>query len=251
MTDSPEHLLRESIERNAGVIMLSPAVGAGEAKRSRLLAERDGGVWLEVPARQELLLDMLRKAEKPVGVSFRQGEFIIQFASQVLRCESAFVLSKATTVEAVLLAWPTDIQMTQRRSGYRVKLPLDPMLQVRLWQIAEDISLEAVPNSPGIHAVPRDLSVGGAGVIVQPIRGVLPVFEADGRLRIELVVGLKKLLVSGRLRHLPQLLPDGAIRVGLNFDGMDRTIEGRRAMAQIAQWVAEMQRAEARRRCAG
>lgn len=254
-------VLREAIARNVPVILSVPADGAGEARRSRLLGESAGGAagaWVESVPGQQHLIDALIAVGKPIGVSFRSGEHLVRFRAVVVRRDPAYRLSDAVTVEAMLLNWPADVELTQRRSGYRVKRPLDAEVALRAWMVSADAPLCPAVPQPGAKADPtevraelRDLSVGGLGVLFTPPRGGRLKLAAGDRLRLELSAGGRSVSASAKIRYTPRTLPDGSLRAGLDFEGMTDTLEGRRTLALVAQLVAEFQRTEARRRRAG
>jgi c-di-GMP-binding flagellar brake protein YcgR len=247
-----ETILRDSIARNVAILLSLPSSTSGEAQRSRLLSEEAGGkgVWIESLPDQASTIELLRTSRSSIAVSFRNGEHVVLFSASVLRQEPAFRLSPDVTVDAILLAWPTDLRLTQRRGGYRVKLPLDAPLKARVWRAPY-----GTENwGPEIRAELRDLSVGGMGLILRPAAADVPVPKVDhgDRLKVELAVPKRETLVlPGRLRQPPQMLHDGSVRVGIDFDSVDATIEGRRALGQVSGLVAELQRTHARRRRAG
>lgn len=249
MKDQGQEILRNSIARNTAVVINAPADGPAAARRARLLAEDPKGIWVEAPAVDGTVLTMIRESGRQIGVSFRGGEQMVDFVAPLLRRDIAFRLSPSMTVDALLLGWPTEINLTQRRGSYRVKPTLDAKISIRVWRISPEWPYEAVPEEPDTKAELRDLSVGGMGIILKPTRGMDPTAEKGDRMRVELYVGEKPpMIVCGRMPHPPQKLPEAWLRVGMQFVGMDNTLVGRRTLAQIDMLVAELQRAEARRR---
>jgi c-di-GMP-binding flagellar brake protein YcgR len=251
MSPSADDLLRDAIARNTPVILLAPADGVGESRRTRLLDESADGIWVEVPARQGALIEMLRASGRSVGIVFRAGERMVQFASPVLRYDARHRVSPTLTAEAALLAWPKDVALTQRRSGYRVKLPMDSTLKALAWVIPGGVDAPALDPSRALTAEVRDLSVGGLGLILRATRTVRPRASLADGMVVQLSADDKSITLRGPVRHEPRTLPDGSVRLGIDLAGTDRTLEGRRALQQVAQWVAEYQRHEARRRKAG
>jgi c-di-GMP-binding flagellar brake protein YcgR len=252
MPPTAADVLRDSIARNVAIAVTVPATHLMEAQRSRLLAEEPGGngIWIESLPDLNGLMETLRAMGTAIGVSFRSGEHVVLFSAPVLRQEPAFRLSADVTVDATLLAWPSDVRLTQRRRGYRVKLPLDAPLKARVWRAPY-----GTENwGPEIRAELRDLSIGGMGLILRPAAADVPVPKVDtgDRMKVELVLPRKEpLVLPGRLRQPPLKMHDGSVRVGVDFDAVDATIEGRRALGQVSRLVAELQRTHARRRRAG
>ncbi|HEX8911875.1 MAG TPA: PilZ domain-containing protein [Humisphaera sp.] len=249
---TPEELLRDATARDTPVVLIVPG---SEGRRTRFLGDDPGGgVWIEVPARQFLALDDLRARGGTVAAAFRSGEFQVQFATTIVRCDPAYRVSGTLSVEAVLLARPRDARVVQRRAGYRVRLPIDAGIKARAWvvpNVAAEPGAPAASPPPVMSAEVRDLSATGLGLILRPRDEVPPAVKVGDTLRVEMTTDGKTLAVTGRARHDARKLQDGSLRTGLDFTGTDRTIEGRRTLAQVAQLVAELQRAEARRRKVG
>jgi c-di-GMP-binding flagellar brake protein YcgR len=269
--DQGHTLLSDAIARNVPAILSAPAVGPGEAWRSRLLAHQAGapaqagepgqtvpaGVWVDAVPGQSLLTDALQRSGRTVGVSFRSGEHLVRFAAPILRHDRAYPLSPTATADALLLAWPADVEVVQRRAGYRAKRPLDAAVKLRVWTMAADPlagpagGAQAARPPAELAADLRDLSVGGLGVVLRAAKGEKLAVAAGDPLRVELSAAGKTVTAGVVVRHAPQPLPDGSVRAGLDFVGLTDTLEGRRALALIAGVVAEFQRTEARRRRAG
>lgn len=251
MSTSAEQALRDAIDRNGPAVLLMRADAPGDAKRTRFLGQSSDGIWIESPARQQLLAEHLQRSGKTVKVSFRSGEYVVSFNTTVRSYRARYELSTAVIAEAICLAVPTDISMTQRRAGYRAKVALNAEIQAAAWIVDETASIELPPPEPGIVADLRDLSVNGMGLILRSSKGKSPKVELGDRVRVELTHDGRQLTVGARVRQEPRRLPDGSTRIGLNLEGLNMTIAGRRTSCQIAQLVAELQRAEARRRRAG
>jgi c-di-GMP-binding flagellar brake protein YcgR len=249
MKDPGQQILKDSIARNVAVVLNAPADGPAASRKARLLAEDPKGIWLECPAISDGLLKKLRETGEPLGVTFRGGEQMVDFVCPMLRRDQAFRLTPSMTVDAMLVGWPTEIRLTQRRNSYRIRPALDAKISIRLWRIGSEWPYEAQPENPDIRAEMRDLSVCGMGIILRPTNGTDPTAEKSDRVRIEMCVGHKPpMLLCGRIVHHPQELPEGMLRIGVKFEGMDQSLVGRRTLVQLDNLVAELQRTEARRR---
>ncbi|CAA9381662.1 MAG: hypothetical protein AVDCRST_MAG64-681 [uncultured Phycisphaerae bacterium] len=249
--DAAFQLLRDAIARNVAVDLRIPADAAGEPRRGRLLAETNEGVLVEPPGGQAAAVEAVRRSGGLARVTFRRGEHDVQFDAAVLRREPAYLLGPAATVEAVVLRWPAEVRVTQRRNGYRVKLPHDAGVVARAWHVPEGAGLDHVPTTRELAVEVRDLSVCGMGLILPAARARAAGTRPGERLRVELVWADRRIATIVRVQQQPLSLPDGSLRLGLDFDGMDRTLQGRRALAQVEQLVAALQRTEVRRSRAG
>lgn len=251
MNEAAFQALHDAVDRNSPAVLLMPASGPGESKRTRFLGQTGDDLWVECPAGQRLLAEMLQRSGKLISIGFRSSEYQVSFCSAVRGYRRNYILSETAAVEAIAVAMPAEIEMTQRRAGYRVNVSLDAAIKTSAWLVDDSAPIDAVPSALPMAGDLRNLSVNGMGLILQSEKAS-PIKVALGdRLRIELSVGDRLLVVAGRVRQAPRRLPGGALRVGLTFEGVDRTIEGRRALWHIAHLVADLQRMEARRRRAG
>jgi c-di-GMP-binding flagellar brake protein YcgR len=265
-TDAPQtrsqDVLREAIVRNCGVVLSLPSAGMLRHHRSRFLAEagpdlpvprgelaHEGeGFWLESVAAERPLLDELVVSGKPVGVSFKGAGGKVIFTAPILRRDTAFRMNAETVVEAILMPMPTQVKSIQRRNNYRVAVPEDADLTVRLWHIRDRARLEEDPSGAReIGTKLRDISVGGLGVILTGKDGKPPKLTPDDRLRVELKHKEATLLLEANLRY-PFPLPEaGAVRAGLQFANLEGNLDGRQKLAQLAKIVGRLHREEVRR----
>jgi c-di-GMP-binding flagellar brake protein YcgR len=248
--ESSDNLLADAIARNLAAVLSLPSAGMLRHCKSRFLAECDEGVWIESAADQRPLIDQLISTAQPAVVSFKTGTNKVSFAAKLVRRDEQFRLNAEQHLEAVLMARPREVKAVQRRNDYRVRLASDDeTIQARLWRIAEHAVLRDRPMaSQEFKVTPRDLSLGGLGVIITPRTKDEPVrLLANERMRIELRYNEQELLLEGRVRHIPPLAPDGTVRVGVQFKKLENDMEGRQAMATLTKIVGTLQREEVRR----
>ncbi|HEY7120013.1 MAG TPA: PilZ domain-containing protein [Tepidisphaeraceae bacterium] len=241
-------MLREAVSRNAGAVVSLPSAGLLRHHPTRLLLGSDEGFWIQPPPASETpLVEELMTGRKPVGVSLKNGLTKIVCTSLILRREPRLEINPQTAVEALLLMWPDELQAIQRRADYRVTLPEDGDIAIRVWRMAEHAHLRDRPlPSTLLKAAVRDLSVGGMGLDFTPGPDDPPV-AAEQRLRVAVIHPEGELVLEGRVRHArPQ--SDGSVRLGVQFKRLADDLSGRQTMATLTQVIGQLQRTEIRRR---
>jgi c-di-GMP-binding flagellar brake protein YcgR len=248
MNQADIQLLREAIARNTGVVLSLPSAGMLRHYKSRFLGEFEGGIVLESPSGESLLLDALKASNQPCGVAFRKEHVKVIFAAPVHGRQDQWQINADTVVAALMLIFPTEIKTIQRRANYRVSLPPDSGMSVRIWRIGERAWLREQPMAAQeVKAQLRDLSVGGIGVKFIGKDGRMPQITPDDRLRVLLTFNDQTMILEGRMRSPSDVQPEGMIQTGVQFKHLEEDLKGRQSLAQITRIVGELQREEVRR----
>ena len=248
MADNNEELLRQAVARNLGAVLSLPSAGMLRHCKSRFLAELDGGILFESPASEAALITELIAKQQPCGVSFRTGVNKVMFASPIIRAESAWQMNAQSVIDAVLLQFPTQIKSIQRRSNYRVEVPGDCELSIRVWRIPERAYLKEQPMAvQEIKTSIRDLSIGGVGVRFTGKDNQPPLVGTEDRLRVLMSYQNESLIMEGRMRVPTARMPDNTLVTGIHFKKLENDLEGRKMLATLTRIVGELQRNEVRR----
>lgn len=252
MTPADTQSLKDAVARSGPAVLSLPVDGVLRHHRTRFLVPADeNGFWMEAPPGERPLIDELLAGKKPVGVSLRAGANKVIFTTLVREFEAALPLNETTTVDAILLAWPDQVQAIQRRNDYRVSVqPGDADVHLRVWRIADHHHFrDRPPASATIKVALRDLSVGGMGLIYTPDPDPqAPRLAAEQRLRVSISHGRgEELILEARVRHV-RTLPAENYRVGVQFKKLEDDIEGRQAVAALTHIVGQLQRTEIRRK---
>jgi len=252
MQDAARQALCHAIDRNCPAVLRIAATQdverANEATKVRFLGRDDRQVWVESPARQPQLAALLLRSAGPVSVTFRYGEHVAEFRSFIRTYCKDYPLSASAAVEALGLEWPAEICIVQRRGGYRAQVPMQAQTTLAVWQIDEGAPIAVSPTTQRMTGELRDLSIQGMGLVLRREKGQTLRVAVGDRLRIEWSDRQRQLVLAARVQQPPQRQPDGSLRLGLTFEGLADTIEGRKSRSQLEQLVAELQRVEARRR---
>jgi hypothetical protein len=246
MKPADEQLLHDAIARNAGAVVSLPSAGMLRHHKTRLLASEDDGFWIEAPPGESALIQALITSAQPVGISLKSAMTKLVLAAPARAFRAAMQINRDTAVDAVQLCWPGQIKAVQRRADYRVTVLRDSEISVRVWRIPEHHVLRDKPLSAAeLKVTLRDLSVGGMKLICVPVPGVTKVV-ADQRLRMAFRHPDGEVIVEGRVRHAAPL-PNGDLRLGVQFKKLEDAIQGRQALATLTTIVGQLQREEIRR----
>ena len=240
-------ILRDAIVRNSAAVMSLPSAGMVRHHKTRFLAEADKGFWLEA-APDRPLIDSLAAEKTPIGVAFKAGLSSVAFVAPIIAQNQVFRINDAVTVEALLVAFPLDFQRTQRRQAYRVALPPDHQVSMRLWHIPERAILRDRPlPSLELFGQLDDLSATGLGITLRPGRDGEPAKAILGeRLRISITWTDKELLTEGRVVH-KTVSGDNHTVMGVQFKKLEKDLEGRQVQARLTEVVGYLQREEIKR----
>jgi len=243
-----EKLLDDAINRNAGAVLSLPSAGMLRHYKSRFLANNADGFWIEsAPGEKPLIDDLIIKAQS-AGISFKAGPQKVVFASRILKHEPEFRVNADTLVEALLMASPKEVKAIQRRNNYRVRVPTDCGLRVRIWRIGEHVYLGDRPMAAQelpIHV--RDLSIGGLGITFMPKKDGATRVTSEDRLRIAFEYKDLSLLIEGRMKHPSLVASNTPTPAGVAFKALENNLEGRQILTQLTKIVGELQRDEVRR----
>lgn len=248
MTGSDNKPLKEAIARNAGLVFSLPSAGMLRHHKSRFLGECDEGFWVESVPTEKVLIDSLVVSQQPAGISFKAGPNKVIFTTPVLRRQENYQVNADTTVEAVLLKTPSEVKAIQRRNNYRVAVPTDAEMVVRMWRIPERAVLRDRPMAAQeIQVKVRDLSLGGMGCNIFGKDGNPPIITNEDRLRIIIKAKDHELLIEGRMKYPVGKPKTDIARAGIQFKAMENSIEGRQTLATLTRIVGELAREEVRR----
>jgi c-di-GMP-binding flagellar brake protein YcgR len=218
--------------------------------RSRFLKEAPDGVWVEdVPSERELIAATMASGQ-PAAVCFRMETVELRFTAAILRIDPALGLNDGNTISAFMLACPTEIKALQRRGSYRVRILEEDAVSIKLWRIGDRAVLRDKPSaSTQVKATLRDLSVGGAGIMLAPLPTNAVKLITGQRLRIVLTFQEEELLLEGRLRSETaggngSSIPTPA---GIQFSKLDQDLASRQTAQTLTRLVSELQRKELRR----
>jgi len=239
--------LEEAIARRGPAVLSLPSSGAATHHRTHFICRVPDGLWISAAeADRSVLLELIGGSQR-VAVSFRAGQNRVAFTSRLLQWVESLPTEANHAAAAVLLDFPKEIRISQRRNHYRVGIDSSSDLQVRAWRIADDANYRARPlPSQEIAAEARNLSAGGMGLRLRPRDGGTLDLHPGDRLRLSLAREETEIMLEARVRHAPRRV-NGDIEVGVVFSRADGSLEARQALASITLLIGQMQREEVRR----
>lgn len=201
------HVLSEAIERRQAAVIRTPGRRAGDQIQIAFLADGrpsgDPGFWAELVSGDVTVIDRLIAAQVHVETSFQSGGTRVYFETSLLQRRRAFLRG-----ERILLSWPGQLRVEERRRAERERVP-------------EDLELSAVLVLPEqrqalIPLYVWDLSATGGAFLYPPGKRP-PKFETDQPLQIRLRFDGADHEVIARHRN-SQTLSGGRVRIGVQFD---------------------------------
>jgi c-di-GMP-binding flagellar brake protein YcgR len=240
-------LLNDAVARGAAAVISLPTDGELHHHKTRFLGRDEQGVWLESIAGHGMQIESMIASGVPVGVSFRGEPNRVAFCSRILSRDNEFRVNDACAVRALLLEFPNEVTPIQRRASYRVTVPLESELSLRIWRIPEHVYLRDRPTAAWeLPCRIRNISEGGVGLMIQP-KSERPVRLVTGeRLRLQLAYREIDFIIEGRVRHAETATANG-VYVGVQFNKLENDLEGRQTLASINAIIGELQRDEVRR----
>jgi hypothetical protein len=242
-------ILIEAINRNVPAVLSLPSAGMMRNHKSRLIGDLDGGILIQAPPGETALLHELIRDQTPCAVALRSGILKVMFATSIRRFQPDWKMNNNLIVDALLLDFPGKIEAAQKRHDYRVEIPRDTDIALRVWRLAPRDYLNAQPPAAAeVKTVIHDLSAGGVGVTFSGKDGQPPKICMEDRLRLELKYNGQPLILEGRMRA-PTITPEqNKIVTGIAFKKLQENLEGRQKLAHLVRIVGELQRAERRQR---
>jgi c-di-GMP-binding flagellar brake protein YcgR len=248
MPDNQE-VLREAIERNTPVSIAVPSAGLMRQYRSRFVRAAGDTILLESVLEQSAAIDQLAKEGRPVTVMFRVDTQRVEFSAPVLERVRGIQLNADTLIEAIRLAWPTQIKAVQRRSDYRATVTAESGLSLKCWRVGEQYDLAAAPPAATLLTIDvRDLSAGGFGGIWKRRRDDPLTLADDQRFRVEVESPTGTAVFDARLRFLERLGTGDTQRIGVQFTLSPTNLQDRQKGTLLAKLITELQRQELRRK---
>lgn len=247
MQNANVELLHEAVNRNSAMVLSLPSAGILRHHKTRFLGECNDGFWVEAPADDTSLVQSLIRGGQPVGVSFKHGINRVVFMTSLRRREESYAINAYNSIPALLLHHPDRVSAVQRRSNYRVNIPAEAGVNVRVWRIAEKTYLKDRPMAnQEISVRVNDLSAGGVGLMLLGKDGQPPRVTAQDRLRVQVEYNGEQILVEGRLRYPTNMPRSDMVRAGIQFKTLQADLEGRQNLARLTRIIGELQRAEIR-----
>jgi len=180
------------------------------------------GIWTEIVEGDLGQLDRLIAAQAHAEVSFTAGEARFSFETVPLRQQRAFLRG-----QRLLIAWPSQLRIRERRASERERVPQDGDISARLY----------LPPD-GRQEIPLyvwDLSRTGVALLWPPGKRP-PRFEPGQNLRLALRIDGVDHTFAVTFRNT-QTLPGGRVRLGVEFVAADANPE---TLNQIGQLVADL-----------
>jgi c-di-GMP-binding flagellar brake protein YcgR len=242
-----DRALDEATSRNVGVVLSMRGGEEWSVFKSRFLGADDSHNHLVVeypPAPVGTRRPDVQLGEN-IGVAFRRGHKKCVFTAVVM-ARGEYALNGQTRVESLTLSWPDSVQELQRRAYYRVPVPRTRNVSVLVFRGGTSQRKKArSAHWPKCTARLSDLSAGGMRVVLPPGKK-LPLNCGDAvGLEFQPEVSGPMFLIDAVLRHVAPTA-DESLALGLQFVGLEASVDGRKTLQQLLRVVSQYQRAELR-----
>ncbi len=244
-TEQARSLLTVVVERNYPLAIEMKSGSIWVRFKSRFLGHAGSEtpvLWVEVPQNVDDNTGVtLGAGERFIG-SFTFNQDRYRFASAVRRL-GTFRLAGGMAVEGMMIAFPPRVQRVQRRKHFRCELPSTRTIAVRCWDGGLEHAAAALDaeTRPLYHGRLLDLSLGGCRFRLGG--------GQDPRWDVNDTIGLAFTPDD----HTDEIRSDAIVRrltaaegrpveLGVQFVGLERSAEGRRAMDHLSHTLAELER---------
>lgn len=241
-------VLTEAAARNVPLVLSIPFGGALQHFKSRFLQISQGGIWIDSVPAEKLLLAKLSAHRLGVAVAFKSGTVNYLFTTNVASAlERIHLHADTASVPVMRLELPRELKRIQRRAAYRTRVrPED--LSFAAWRVGPDADMADNPEaSQQLNIQPRDISLGGIGVVLRPIWGEPPVVTPGERLRTELSSMEGTILLEGRLRGGRNSKEVGGVIAGIQWVLPQDHLKAAQLTEHLEKLVNRLQRQELRR----
>jgi hypothetical protein len=173
-----------------------------------------------------------------LGGTFRLGHKKCMFSTSLREVRAAGDHAVAR------LAWPQHLQQLQRRAYERAAPPQGTIVPVRFWR---EIHHEEAARDPRVvrHGQLEDLSCGGIRIKVSDTQNID--MNCTYRCVFAPRPGKPAMVLDGILRHR-EAAEHGRASLGLQFVGMETSVDGLRSLDRLARVVSHFQRSHGRPR---
>lgn len=230
--------LSQAVSSHKTGLMTYLNAGKWQVVRVGILKYTDQCVVVEVLAGEQPVSSQLR-INQPVGMSFQ-----MDFAKYIFESEISGIESKVSEGEKgrLLLELPTKIQKIMRRAYQRQPVPGELNVKVLFWHRGYLDKVYKVPADHYWQGQLLDLSAGGIRVGIGIDKKDCFVIGQVLGLQFTPMCYQKPILAEGHLRYLTEDHSSQTLYLGIEFLGLEVSIEGRTTLQRLLDTVEEYQK---------
>jgi c-di-GMP-binding flagellar brake protein YcgR len=230
--------LSQAVSSHKVGIMTYPNGGKWQVVRVGIIKCNEQFVVAEILSGDPVLTNQLR-INQPVGMSFQMDFVKYIFESEICGAENPI---SGTEKGKILLELPDKIQKIHRRAYQRQPVPQELNVKVLFWHRGYLDRAYAIPVDHYWQGQLLDLSAGG-------IRVGIGIDKKDC-FTIGQIVGLqftpmcyqKPILAEGHLRYITEDADNRTLSLGIEFLGLEVSVEGRTTLQRLLDIVEEYQK---------
>jgi c-di-GMP-binding flagellar brake protein YcgR len=227
-TDRGMEWLDEAIAEQAPVTLHIKTKLGWTIAKSRFLGGSREARQITVACPSEILhKEVIVSPGWTLGVAFRHAHKKCIFETEVLALERGTAHQSA----ALVVRWPAQMQQFQRRVYSRTPVPDHLTIPVN---VSKEVAVNDAPPPMPKRGILLDLSAGGMSIAVT--RDQQQRWRRGDVLKclVPLEPAHEPRALTGRLCHL-QTTPQGHMRMGLQFVGLEGSAEGLETLQSIAR----------------
>jgi hypothetical protein len=238
--------LADAVARSAAAVLSISCSGKIRNFKTRFLGESEMGIWIEVPDLAGGMAKNVYSVNQEIGVSFLTNHRRLSFVTTIVQIDPEFRINQTVTTTAIQVAPAAEIKVVQRRSAYRVTVPSNSDLIVKVWRIANHVHISDRPlASQEIKVQLRNLSTGGMLIQLADSQPRSRKLAAEQRLRIELRYQELELILDGQVRCDERPGESNLAGIIFKIDGDD--LDGRQDLAALTRIVGDLSQDEVKR----
>lgn len=214
------------------------ASGRWQAVRVNILKCTDQTIIIETLPNGQAISQNIR-INQPVGICFRMDFSKCVFESTVVGLDSSVLEGQSGKV---LLEMPHRIEKIPRRAYQRQPVPKDMSVKVLFWHRGFLEKVGTVPTDCYWQGQLRDLSAGGLRIVAGlEKRDCFSIGQVFG-IQFTPMCYQKPILAEGQLRHLQEDKENHTLCLGVEFLGLEISVEGRAVLQRLLETVEEYRR---------
>ncbi len=227
--------MEAAVREQASAIMTHLSRGKWHMTKVALKSTANGRLNIEIVPREKPHPINIQ-VDQPVGMSLKLGYNKYIFDTVVLGFEPSI---KSANGGSVILTMPERAEKLQRRSFFRVPVPICFSVKVLFWHRGYKDGANDVPFENYWQARLLDISAGGMQIAVES--------NLAENFKIGQLVGLqftpmpyeKPVLLEAQVRHTAPTADGRELCMGLQIIGLEASVEGRQVLSQLCGIVEQ------------
>lgn len=242
-----QQTLAQAVEKNMPAVVTVRSGDSWDCLRSRLLGIRDGQLQMEIPQPAEGNAPYEFVPGQEIGISFKVKHHKHLASATVVGIQQ-LRLNYAFEIPVLAVSMPRRMQRLQRRAYLRADVPANRIVRASFWLGGSDCEPRggSIENPVWSGQV---LNISAGGLQINTNTSAAESFDVGDLIGLRIAFGAgsdQVVFADAQFRHTEKQACESEaghrLLVGLQFVGLDQTIEGREALELISRKVSEFHR---------